>query len=379
MLGRIGCRVLLAAVLFALAMPATAGAYIYYSDGSSVGRANLDGSAANNAFIPGLINAQGVAVDGQHIFWANFTSKYIGRADLDGSHVVVNMIRTDGSPIGVATDGTHVYWADIDNNQIGRATVDGADVRQGFITGANTVEGVAVDGSHVYWNTASGYVGRANLDGTAPNQTFVPVPDFPTMVAVDAAHIYVTDFGGSNGISRVGIDGMGVTPNFIAAGADPEAVAVDAGHVYWSNVNAGTLSRAAIDGSGKAQIMSGLSSPSGLAVDALPPPNKFSFGKLKRNKKRGTATLAVDLPGPGELALTGKGLVVQRPAAEDRRADPAYRAVSGGTVNLLIKAKGRKKRKLKHTGKVKVDPTVTFTPTRGTPATQSRPLKLKKK
>ena len=41
--------------------------------------------------------------------------------------------------------------------------------------------------------------------------------------------------------------------------------------------------------------------------------SKFSFGKLKRNKKRGTAKLTVKVPGPGTLTLLGKGLVRQRP------------------------------------------------------------------
>jgi hypothetical protein len=40
--------------------------------------------------------------------------------------------------------------------------------------------------------------------------------------------------------------------------------------------------------------------PGGWAVDAL---RSFSFGKVKRNKEKGTARLAVKLPGPGEVEL----------------------------------------------------------------------------
>ena len=44
-------------------------------------------------------------------------------------------------------------------------------------------------------------------------------------------------------------------------------------------------------------------------IGTAAPSNSFSFGKLKRNKRRGTATLTVEVPGPGTLALSGKGLV----------------------------------------------------------------------
>lgn len=48
---------------------------------------------------------------------------------------------------------------------------------------------------------------------------------------------------------------------------------------------------------------------------ATEPPNAFSFGTLKRNKSKGSATLAVKVPGPGTLSLTGKGVKTQRPAS----------------------------------------------------------------
>jgi hypothetical protein len=45
---------------------------------------------------------------------------------------------------------------------------------------------------------------------------------------------------------------------------------------------------------------------------------------------------------------------------------------------LLIKAMGKKKRKLNETGKVKLNVAVTYTPTGGDPSTQSIKVKLKK-
>ena len=45
---------------------------------------------------------------------------------------------------------------------------------------------------------------------------------------------------------------------------------------------------------------------------------------------------------------------------------------------MLIKAKGKKKRKLNDTGKVTLNVAVTYTPTGGDPSTQSVKVKLKK-
>jgi hypothetical protein len=108
------------------------------------------------------------------------------------------------------------------------------------------------------------------------------------------------------------------------------------------------------------------------------PSNLFRFGKLKRNKKKGTAKLAVKLPGPGTLSLRGKGVVSQPRGGTP--AKPAVRTISrAGTVKLLIKAKGKRKRKLNGAGKVKVKLRVTYTPTGGDPNTRVKKAKLIKR
>jgi hypothetical protein len=102
------------------------------------------------------------------------------------------------------------------------------------------------------------------------------------------------------------------------------------------------------------------------------PTNTFTFGRTARNKKKGTATLPVNVPNPGELVLSGNGL---KPAG----ARTSVAVAAPGAVNLLIKARGKKKRKLNETGKVKLAPTISFTPTGGALSTQSTKLKLRKK
>ena len=106
-------------------------------------------------------------------------------------------------------------------------------------------------------------------------------------------------------------------------------------------------------------------------------PNRFDFGKVDLNKKNGTATLAVTVFTAGELALAGSGIKPQR-AVRGRRAH-AKPVPAAGTYKLKVKATGGKKKKLNKKGKVKVKAKVTFTPTDGTPNTETKKVTLKRK
>jgi hypothetical protein len=97
--------------------------------------------------------------------------------------------------------------------------------------------------------------------------------------------------------------------------------------------------------------------------------NAFSFGKVKKNKKKGTAKIAVEVPGAGDLELA-KTKKVKRAKAETSCNDE---------VELRVKAKGKAKKKLKKKGKAKVKAKVKFTPNGGSPNTESKKIKLKKK
>jgi hypothetical protein len=99
----------------------------------------------------------------------------------------------------------------------------------------------------------------------------------------------------------------------------------------------------------------------------LQPSNAFTVGKLKKNKKKGIATLTVDLPQPslGTLTLHGKGLKTQTVAI-------------AGQAELKLKVQGTKKVKkaLRKHGKRKVTIEVTYAPTGNSPATQALKAKL---
>jgi hypothetical protein len=108
--------------------------------------------------------------------------------------------------------------------------------------------------------------------------------------------------------------------------------------------------------------------PTLLSTAVTKPSNVFSLGVFKANKKKGTGTLTVTVPGAGTVALSGAGLK----AATLNASGP-------GPVKLTLKAVGKAKKKLKKKGKAKVTATVVFTPNGGDPATQKKTVTLKKK
>ncbi|HEX3042061.1 MAG TPA: hypothetical protein VHP56_08255 [Solirubrobacterales bacterium] len=111
----------------------------------------------------------------------------------------------------------------------------------------------------------------------------------------------------------------------------------------------------------------GGSTPGPTPPGSTPPSNEFSFGKVTLNEKRGTASLAVTVPGPGKLVLGGKGV-----------KGATKSVAAAGKATLSIKATGKALKKLNNTGSASLVAKVTFTPTGGSPRTKTKSLTLKK-
>jgi hypothetical protein len=403
---------LLAALLaLALAIAPRAEAYVYWIEEhgdpgtigeATIGRANLDGSDVKHDFIVlplgGAVGGLGgLAVDDAHLYWVNPAAgepvPSIGRANLDGTAPDHSFIADlNGSPLGgVAVDDEHVYWVSVTASDIAggtggiaRANLDGTGVDESFITDLDfPAGGLAVDGSHLYWintdpreiNALYGIpdrIGRANLDGTGVDEGFIGASDLQG-VAVDDPHLWWAFSGRfSGGIERANLDGTGVetVSFFTEEELSPCGVAVTDTHLYWKT--GGSIGRANLDGSRpRHELITGAGVGCGLAVDALgpPPSNDFSFGKVKENKRKGTAKLTVTVPGPGELDLAK----TKRVRPDDEPAEVK------GKEKLSIKPKGKARRKLNENGKATVKAKVTYTPDGGEPNTESKKIKLVKR
>src|SRR5262249_1671219 len=115
---RVGGVLLLAVLLLSgLALAPRAGAAVYWGNslggvtglGTTIGRANNDGTGVNQAFIRGASVPTAVAVDAAHVYWINEMDRSIGRANLDGTGANQRFI-TDfiTPPIGLAVDRDHI-------------------------------------------------------------------------------------------------------------------------------------------------------------------------------------------------------------------------------------------------------------------------------
>ncbi len=99
------------------------------------------------------------------------------------------------------------------------------------------------------------------------------------------------------------------------------------------------------------------------------PPSTFSFEEVKQDKERGTATLGVGVPGPGDLRVERTKKV--RAASERTEAE--------GEVTLPVRPRGKARKKLEEKGKAKVKAEVSFNPDGAGPNTRSKRIKLKKR
>jgi hypothetical protein len=102
----------------------------------------------------------------------------------------------------------------------------------------------------------------------------------------------------------------------------------------------------------------------------LQPSSAFQLGKLKRNKKKGTAKQVVILPLPdaGSVTIKGKGLKTKT------------RQVTGvAKVKLPVIAKGKKRKSLNRSGKAKIKSQITYNATGNVLTTLKKKLKLLKR
>ena len=199
-----------------------------------------------------------------HVFWANKYEEAIGRANLDASgtdQAFISVGPPMSHPVGLAVDDSHVYWSAFEETDaVGRARLDGSGVEAAFVPGAADPVGVAVDAEHLYWaNSATGTIGRADLDGGSPNQSFISTGGTPYGLAVSTTHVYWTDFGAGT-IGRAAIDGGGADAGFLTVGGGPTAVAANATHLYWADDRNGT--DASADVIGRAELGGGGANPS---------------------------------------------------------------------------------------------------------------------
>ena len=235
---------------------------------------------------------------------------------------------------------------------IGRAsTVVYAD----RLTKAAIEEGIRDD--HTYVKVAGSDGPDIRLSGRSPEGSTVTIGDsLSGPVAILNARV----LGAGPGAARPGAHQL----RLLRDGAPIASVAVagdEFAHTF-EVTESGRYSLEVVRQASGGERIEVYSSP--IWFERVEPSNEFRFGKLRR-KPNGAAKLTVEIPGPGKLTLTGKGLRKDR--REPNRA---------GKFKLSLRPKGSLKRKLAGRGRARVKVKVAYRPDYGARNDRRKRVKL---
>src|SRR3954452_20227454 len=351
----------------------------FRDEGWNIFSMNADGSnqvdLTNTEFEPNkIINFEPTwSPDGTKVAFMR-QSKFIGEEqdiwgiDSNGANPV-NLTQTTGayepSP-EYSPDGSKiVYVRSGDNNDIWVMNANGSG-QTPLTETAPPVQNVAptwsADGSKIAFSVLEGPVGERglqvmNANGSSQTQLLEessPIPSDLLSWSPDGAEIAYKSAGIGGELRLVGATGGQSSLLVENSGAD---------YPSWAAVPAPPIQSP--EGSTPGSTPATGSTPSPTSIPSKPR-HHFSFGHLKLNKKKGTATLVVKVPGAGHLVLTGKGV---------KKASAA--AKGPGNLTLPVKASGKAKKKLDEVGALKLTLAVSFAPTGGVAHSETTKVTLK--
>ena len=373
------------------------------SNNDTIGWASLVGGAG------GLIDTTGATVDEPggvaivpslgRVYWTNFGGDSIAYANLDGSGggtLAITGTATVQNPLGLAIDpaASKIYWANDDvPGSIGSANLDGSGSANLNIAGATAANpyGVALDldAGRAYWANSSGGISFTALNGSGGQNLNVPggftsgAPNFPVLLKSPRNLAPPRAGGGATAGSSISCVQGEWAPDVVSAFLYRAPVSYA---FQWFRDGAlvpGATSSELQASSGAYRCAVTASNQAGSVTSNSGVHAVFTIGKAKRNPKKGIVRVPVTLPVAGRLTVTGAGLaaVVDSGRKKKKKAKSSLaKAVPGPqTIKLIIRAKGKKLKKLKKKGKAKGQLTYTFVPAEGTSGSQALPVTLRKK
>jgi hypothetical protein len=391
---------LLAALALLVAAPGARANFVYWTSGdpnSSIARAKLNGGGLDKSFIAGLNHPHGVATDSRFIYWTqgDSTNGSVGRANLNGSAPNQLFIPHEagvGDPSGIAVTPSTIYWQH-DGNEIGRANLDGSGVDPNFISATTSSCGLAADSNFLYFlNTGGTRIGRASLDGSSVAPDFASIPEAFCGLSADYDYLYWASDSG-NTVGAVPVVGGAADPDYIDAGTTgggPSGVAVNSQFIFWGNYDTGAIARADLNGSA---LKPGLIPDAGVTGPADPsqltaaPANKITVNFIANNRKKGTATIQARVPSPGVVTMDETNTSADTGSSAAAVEQATMELPRAEVFELNVKPIGKTARKLKKRvlkrgkGRVTVNVFIHFVPATvaGVPTAQQVTVTLIKK
>jgi Calx-beta domain/Low-density lipoprotein receptor repeat class B len=372
--------------------------------GGTIGRANLDGTGVTQTFLTGLADPIGVAVDvaTQAAQPSRVSIGDVrmaeGNAGQTAFRFTVSLDQAQSAPVTVdfaTADGTATAPGDYTANT-GTVTFAPGETAKTVtvqVNGDTTVEPDETFRVNLANATGSATIADGQAVATIVNDD-QPVIAPPSRISVGNVTMAEGNAGQSAFRFTVALDtpqSAPVTVEFATAdgtASAPSDYAANTGTVTFApgetaktvtvQVNGDTrkepdetfsvnLSNAA----GNATLADGNAVGTIANDDRRHGGHTFSLGKAQPDPTTGTARLAVTVPGPGRLAISGPGVTAGAMMARSVR--------TAGTMRLLLSARGNKQRTLNRTGTVTIRPRVTYTAIGGTPRTRSKHVRLRKR
>jgi hypothetical protein len=425
----------LALAVVLLALPSSAGAYVFWTGGPTgelgyydvVQRVDPDGtglvpSVADDVTYPTIV------ANANYIFFQSQVIEGPGpeelgvtiwiRTNLDGGE----RVDLPGIPFNtsaIAVDEEHIYWTEpegVNGYGISRANLDGSDPQIDYLPALDGLgQYFAVYDGYVYWTYRSGdRIGRASLATKAIEPEFIPefsgsdIPEEPLGIAVDSQGIFWTYFETEGEIGHAGLGGGAATLGFIGPAAEARggAIAINGSDLYWFTGfsiahaqlvggGASIVDRHFVDDPGET-ILGGLAVNAATSPPVPPPPpppglsptpsgTGSSAGQgAAPGSTRHPAGKALPAPklklnaGTGTATLTlavpGPGRVVLSGPGIRRLQRTAKAA---GPLTLTVRPSAKTAARLKRDGKARVVAKLSFTPSAGAPSARSVGLTLR--
>ena len=323
--------------------------HLYFAEGTTIRRTNLDGSAPENILTAVMAFAMAVdATDGK-LYWIEASvpndvtaTDYtdwdyrVRRANLDGSDVEdIIDLATVTFPTALAVDPGNgkLYWSGYDGEdydvrgKVGRANLDGSnpeDIVEGV--DGSAILGVALDlaNNGLYWietrvdeSKTESRVRRAGLDGSVPKDIVGDTNGLGYSIALDSANrelFWTIHDRGQHALRRANLDGSAA--NVVIEVESMGAISVDSdrGKLYWTTQGffSGTTSdngirRANLDGSATEDVfMSEIRHPrsGGIVQDVIGDKMYWTEVVWTSSCAYDTVVLEADMDGLNERVVT---------------------------------------------------------------------------